>query len=75
MAISALPFPTPAGVLADASAQITSLHEVLWAARTSPELVGTLEELQVLRSQIAGLDRRLVRPPRRPAPRPGSPSR
>ncbi len=47
---------TPAGVVADADAQLGSLDEVLWAARTPAELVGTIEELETLRSHLAALE-------------------
>ena len=47
---------TPAGVVADASAQLGQLDDALWAARTSAELVGTVEELEALRSHLAAVE-------------------
>ncbi|GAB3763637.1 hypothetical protein FB382_001149 [Nocardioides ginsengisegetis] len=47
---------TPAGVVADAGGLLASLGEVLWAARGSHELVGTLEELEAVRSQLAAVE-------------------
>lgn len=47
---------TPAGVVADAGAQLGSLDETLWAARTPVELVGTVEELEALRSHLAAVE-------------------
>ena len=60
MAISALPTFTPAGVVADAGAQVASLTPTLWAARTPAELVGTVEEVEALRSQLAALEADLL---------------
>ncbi len=56
MAITPLPLPTPAGVVADAGARIAELDEVMWAARSDSDLVGTVEEVQVLRAQLAALE-------------------
>ena len=36
---------TPAGVVAAAGAAIHPLGEALWAAKTSDELVGTVEQI------------------------------
>ena len=47
---------TPAGVVAAAGAAIHPLGEVLWAAKTSEELVGTVEQIESLRAQLAGLE-------------------
>ncbi len=47
---------TPAGVVADAGAQLGTLDGVLWAAKTPAELVGTVEELETLRSRVAALE-------------------
>ena len=46
----------PAGVVADAGAQLAGLDELLWAARTPEELVGTVEELEALRCQLAAVE-------------------
>ncbi len=56
MAITPLPLPTPAGVVADAGARIGELDEVMWAARADAELVGTIEEVQALRARLAALE-------------------
>ena len=37
---------TPAGVVAAAGAAIHPLGEALWAAKTSDELVGTVEQIE-----------------------------
>ncbi len=47
---------TPAGVVAAAGAQVAGLGDTLWAARTSEELVGTVEQLEVLRAQLAAVE-------------------
>jgi hypothetical protein len=47
---------TPAGVVADAGAQLAGLDELLWAARTPEELVGTVEELEALRCRLAAVE-------------------
>jgi hypothetical protein len=47
---------TPAGVVAGARAELHCLGEVLWAAKTPGELVGTVEELEALRAQLAALE-------------------
>lgn len=47
---------TPAGVVADAGAQLGCLAELMWAARTPAELVGALEELEVLRALLAVIE-------------------
>jgi hypothetical protein len=60
MAITTHPATGPAGVLARASAQIAGLAEVLWAARTDEEVVGTVEQIETLRAQLAGLEARAV---------------
>jgi hypothetical protein len=46
---------TPAGVVADASARLQDLDELLWAARTPEELVGAVEELEALRCRLAAV--------------------
>jgi hypothetical protein len=46
---------TPAGVVADASARLGDLDELLWAARTPEELVGAVEELEALRCRLAAV--------------------
>ena len=52
--LTSTPF-TPAGVVADASAQLAGLDELLWAARTPEELVGAVEELEALRCRLAAV--------------------
>ena len=47
---------SPAGVVVDASAQLGSLDDTLWAARTPAELVGTVEELEALRAHLAAVE-------------------
>src|SRR5687767_11724058 len=53
--LTSTPF-TPAGVVADASARLGALDEVLWAARTPEELVGAVEELEALRCRLAAVE-------------------
>ena len=60
MAISALPRTGPCGVLAEVSAQLGGLSETLWAARTDDEVVGTVEQIETLKAQLAGLEARAV---------------
>ncbi len=50
------PSTSPAGVVADASAQLGSLDEAMWAARTPAELVGAVEELEALRAHLAAVE-------------------
>ncbi|GAA2156156.1 HNH endonuclease signature motif containing protein [Nocardioides koreensis] len=47
---------TPAGVVAAANGLVANLDEALWAAKTSEELVGTVEQLETLRAHLAGLE-------------------
>src|SRR6476659_8191034 len=47
---------TPAGVLAHAGTQVVGLAETLWAAKSSEELVDTVEQLEVLRAQLAAIE-------------------
>src|SRR6476469_609433 len=47
---------TPAGVLAHAGALVTGLGNTLWVARTSEELVDAVEQLEVLRAQVAAVE-------------------
>ena len=47
---------TPAGVVADASARLAGLDDLLWAARAPEELVGTVEELEALRCRLAAVE-------------------
>ena len=56
MELLSTPTFTPAGVVADAGAQLTCLDDTLWAARTPAELVGTVEELESLRSRLAAVE-------------------
>ena len=60
MAISALPAPTPAGVVADACALVGGLAETLWSARGSDELVGTVETLQALRAELVAVEAQVL---------------
>ena len=53
--LTSTPF-TPAGVVADASARLRDLDELLWAARTPEELVGAVEELEALRCRLAAVE-------------------
>ena len=55
MAISALPQPSPAGVVVEACQQLHAVDDVLWAARSDEELVATLEALQGLRAELAAI--------------------
>ncbi|HEV7876382.1 MAG TPA: hypothetical protein VGP00_06880, partial [Nocardioides sp.] len=52
--LASTPF-TPAGVVADAGKVLAGPDEVLWAARTPEELVGTVEELEALRCRLAAV--------------------
>ena len=56
MAISALPVPTPDGVVAQACAGLRGLDETMWAAQGDDELVGTIEALVELRSELAAIE-------------------
>src|SRR6476620_7077577 len=47
---------TPAGVLATAGAQVVGLAETMWAARSSEELVETVEQCQALRARLAAVE-------------------
>jgi len=47
---------TPSGVVADAAARLAGLDDLLWAARTPEELVGTVEELEALRCRLAAVE-------------------
>ena len=60
MAITPLPHPTPAGVVAAARAEVASQHGALWSARPSGELVDGVEELQRLRATAAALEAELL---------------
>lgn len=60
MAISALPQPSPAGVVAEACAELHELDETMWAARSSGELVETVEALQSVRSEVAALEAQVL---------------
>jgi hypothetical protein len=60
MAISALPHPAPAGVVAEACALVGGLAETLWAARGSDELVATVEALQTLRAELAAVEAQVL---------------
>jgi len=55
MAISALPQPSPAGVVTEASHQLHCLDETLWAARSDGDLIETIEALEAMRSEVAAL--------------------
>ena len=60
MAITPLPQPTPAGVVAGACADLASLTGSLWAARTDGELEAGVEELQRLKAKTAALEVELL---------------
>lgn len=60
MAITLLPFPTPAGVVGAACVELDGLGEVLWSARASEELVAGVEELQRLKATAAALEASLL---------------
>ena len=60
MAITPLPHSTPAGVVAEACAEIDSLAETLWSARTDDEMVAGVEELQRLKAKAAALEAGLL---------------
>ena len=47
---------TPAGVLAAAGARVVELADTLWAARSSAELVGAIEQCEALRAQLAAVE-------------------
>ncbi|MGZ4500423.1 MAG: hypothetical protein ACXVXD_08295, partial [Nocardioidaceae bacterium] len=56
-----LPPPaSPAGVLAAAREVIAGLDEVLWAAKTPAELLEAKREIEILRSQVAAVNARLI---------------
>lgn len=57
---SAPPAGGPAGLVAEASDALAALTETLWAARAPRELVETMEALERLRSQVHGLQARVV---------------
>ncbi|MGH3347891.1 MAG: DUF222 domain-containing protein [Nocardioides sp.] len=56
MAITPLPQPTPAGVVAGVCAEIDSIAGMLWSARPDGELVAGVEELQRLKAKTAALE-------------------
>lgn len=56
MAISALPQPTPAGVVTEACDQLHTLDHLLWAAHPDDDLVDTIGAVQTLRSELAALE-------------------
>jgi len=60
MAITPLPTPTPAGVVARASAELDSIAGMLWSARPSAELVAGVEELQRLKAKAAAIEAELL---------------
>ncbi|HET7386363.1 MAG TPA: DUF222 domain-containing protein [Nocardioidaceae bacterium] len=49
----------PAGVVADASASLDGLDEVLWAAKTPQELLDTKQQIETLRSRLCAVDARV----------------
>jgi uncharacterized protein DUF222 len=53
--LSSAPF-TPAGVVAGAGDRLDGLNDILWAARSPEELVGTVEELEALRCRLAAVE-------------------
>ena len=60
MTISIEPVAGPAGAVAEAARGLGGLAQVLWAARPAGELLATLEQLEGLRSLVAGLQARLL---------------
>jgi hypothetical protein len=56
MAVARVPEFTPAGVVADARAQILELVDILWGARSDGELLGVVEEVQALRSALVAVE-------------------
>jgi hypothetical protein len=60
MAIATLPTTTPAGAVADASALLGGLSQVMWAAREADELVGTIEALQTLRAVTSAIEAQVL---------------
>jgi Domain of unknown function (DUF222) len=55
MAITPLPYPTPACVVAAACAELDAVAGSLWSARGSGELVAGVAELQRLKDKVAEL--------------------
>ena len=60
MAITPLPHPTPAGVVAAARAEVASQRGALWSARPSAELVEGVQELQRLKAAAVALEAELL---------------
>ena len=60
MAITPLPHPTPAGVVAAARAEVASQRGALWSARPSAELVDGVQELQRLKAATVALEAELL---------------
>ncbi|HEX6149481.1 DUF222 domain-containing protein, partial [Nocardioides sp.] len=63
MAITPLPYPTPAdaaGVVASACAGVDGVADVLWSARPDGELVAGVEEIQQLKARTAALEASLL---------------
>ena len=60
MAITPLPHPTPAGVVAAACAGLDAVAGSLWSARGAGELVAGVAELQRLKAKAAALEAELL---------------
>ncbi|HYH34067.1 MAG TPA: DUF222 domain-containing protein [Nocardioides sp.] len=60
MAITPLPHPTPDGVVHAACAELDSVIGSLWSARPDDELVGGVEQLQLLKAKAAALEAELL---------------
>jgi hypothetical protein len=60
MAITPLPLPTPAGVVAEACAGLDAVAGSLWSARGSGELVAGVEALARLKAKAAALEAELL---------------
>ena len=50
------PSTGPAALVQQARALLAALTETLWSARTPEELVGLVQQLEMLRAQIAGVE-------------------
>lgn len=60
MAISALELPAPSGAVEAACAALRPLDHLLWSARGDDELVGVVEALEELRSEVAALEAQVL---------------
>jgi hypothetical protein len=60
MAITPLPYPTPAGVVGAACAELDAVAGSLWSGRGAGELVAGVQELQRLKAKTAALEAELL---------------